>query len=118
MPQLQSPYPWFGGKSKVAPLVWERFGDVQNYVEPFFGSGAMLLSRPQPFSGLETVNDLDGFIPNFWRAVKADPAAVAAHVDWPISELDLHARHSWLVNTGRRFGDCASGREVDGATPR
>jgi site-specific DNA-adenine methylase len=37
---LKAPFPWFGGKSKVAPIVWERFGDVQNYVEPFFGSGA------------------------------------------------------------------------------
>ncbi len=42
---LKAPFPWFGGKSKVASLVWERFGDVQNYVEPFFGSGAVLLNR-------------------------------------------------------------------------
>ena len=35
---MKSPFPWFGGKSKVAEIVWERFGDVQNYVEPFFGS--------------------------------------------------------------------------------
>lgn len=37
---LKSPYPYFGGKSRVAHLVWDRFGDVPNYVEPFFGSGA------------------------------------------------------------------------------
>lgn len=43
---LKAPFPWFGGKSKVAGLVWERFGEVENYVEPFFGSGAVLLGRP------------------------------------------------------------------------
>lgn len=24
---LRSPFPWFGGKSKVANMVWERFGE-------------------------------------------------------------------------------------------
>lgn len=42
---LKAPFPYFGGKSKVAPLIWERFGVVSNYVEPFFGSGAVLLAR-------------------------------------------------------------------------
>lgn len=43
---LKTPYPWFGGKKMVAEAVWERFGDVANSVEPFFGGGAMLLNRP------------------------------------------------------------------------
>jgi DNA adenine methylase len=40
---LRAPFPWFGGKSRAAHLVWAAFGDVPNYVEPFFGSGAVLL---------------------------------------------------------------------------
>lgn len=98
---MKAPFPWFGGKSQIASQVWERFGDVRNYVEPFFGSGAMLLNRPQPFTGTETVNDLDGMVANFWRALAADPEAVAKHADWPVNELDLHARHLWLTNAGR-----------------
>lgn len=43
---LKAPFPWFGGKRKVAKEVWQRFGNVKNYVEPFFGSGAVLLGRP------------------------------------------------------------------------
>ena len=101
MKSLRSPYPWFGGKSAIMPAVWARFGDVRNLIDPFAGSLASILTRPQPFVGTETVNDADGFIPNFWRAVQADPEAVAAHADWPVSELDLHARHLWLTNTGR-----------------
>ena len=96
---LRSPYPWFGGKSKVASLIWERFGDVANYVEPFFGSGAVLLGRPHwPWQGtrIETVNDLNAWLVNFWRALQADPDAVTHHADWPVSELDLHARGDWL----------------------
>jgi hypothetical protein len=94
---LKAPFPWFGGKSRVADVIWSRFGNVPNYIEPFFGSGAVLLGRPSQFDGVETVNDLDGMVANFWRAVKADPEAVAFHADWPVNENDLHARHAWLV---------------------
>jgi len=92
-----APFPYFGGKRRVADLVWQRFGRVTNYIEPFFGSGAVLLSRPLPFDGVETVNDADGLLANFWRALKADPETVADHADWPVNENDLHAKHSWLV---------------------
>lgn len=94
--RLDAPFPWFGGKRKVAAEVWRRFGRVDNYVEPFFGSGAVLLGRPDP-QGNETVNDLDGYVANFWRAVIADPEAVARYADWPVNENDLHARHVWLL---------------------
>ena len=91
-----APFPWFGGKRRAAPLVWERFGDVPNYVEPFFGSGAVLLNRTTA-PGIETVNDLDGYLANFWRAVQADPETTARWADWPVNENDLSARHLWLL---------------------
>jgi DNA adenine methylase len=86
----------FGGKSAVAPLIWQRFGDVQNYVEPFFGSGAVLLARPHA-PKVETANDRDGLLSNFWRALKYEPEAVAWHADFPVSECDLHAWHLTLL---------------------
>jgi len=95
---LQAPFPYFGGKSKIADPVWCAFGAVNNYVEPFFGSGAVLLSRPEPVRGPETINDADGMVANFWRALQADTEAVADWADWPVNECDLHARHLWLVN--------------------
>ena len=102
--KLRAPFPWFGGKSAVASVVWQRFGDVRNYVEPFAGSLAVLLGRPHwPWEGnrIETVNDADCFLANFWRALQADPEGVARHCDWPVNEADLHARHLWLVNIAR-----------------
>ena len=80
--RFTAPFTYFGAKSRVAPLVWSRFGpDIPNYVEPFFGSGAVMLGRPGGASGTETVNDADGFLCNFWRAVTADPDTVAAYAD-------------------------------------
>ena len=108
---LRAPFPYFGGKSRIAADVWSRFGAVDNYVEPFFGSGAVLLGRPGggPHN-METVNDLDGHLCNFWRAVRSSPDAVAEFADWPVSEADLHARHLVLVEqreslTERLLGD-------------
>lgn len=94
---LKAPFPWFGGKSRAADLIWSRLGDVNNYVEPFAGSLAVLLGRPTPPRS-ETVNDLDCYVANFWRAIAVDPDAVALHADWPVNEADLHSRHLWLVN--------------------
>jgi len=104
---LRSPYPWFGGKSRIAPIIWEHLGNVPNYCEPFFGSGACLLSRPKghfaaDVNRIETVNDLDGMVCNFWRSLQAVPDEVAKWADWPVSEPDLHARHLWLTNEGRQ----------------
>lgn len=104
-----APFPWFGGKRDVALQVWDALGNVAHYVEPFFGSGAVLLQRPHS-AKFETVNDMDGLLANFWRAVRADPQAVADHADWPCNEADLHARHIWLVGqrdrlTERLMGD-------------
>jgi hypothetical protein len=100
---MKSPFPYFGGKARAASLIWSRLGDCRNYVEPFFGSGAVLLNRPTPFDGCETVNDWDGLLANFWRALRAEPDAVADHADWPVNENDLHARHAWLVGQKDRL---------------
>lgn len=93
----KSPVPvaWFGGKSRAASLIWARLGDVPNYVEPFFGSGAVMLGRPHE-PGIETVNDKDGFVSNAWRAIAADPEQTARWANNPVNENDLHARHVWL----------------------
>ena len=109
--RVHAPFPWYGGKARAAQLIWERLGNVGNYVEPFAGSLAVLLGRPHA-PGIETVNDKDAFISNFWRATCAtgDPDAVAYWCDQPADESMLHAVHSWLVNqreefTARLMGD-------------
>lgn len=94
---LRAPFPYFGGKSRIALEVWDRLGDTPNYVEPFFGSGAVLLARPHE-PRTESVNDVDCYLTNFWRAVREDPGGVATWADWPVSELDQNARHLWLLS--------------------
>ncbi len=104
---LVAPFPWYGAKKVPAAEIWARFGDVDHYIEPFAGSLAVLLARPGPLrpGTAETVNDADCLLANFWRAVRADPDAVAEAADWPVNEADLHARHLWLANRGREIAE-------------
>ena len=101
---LGAPFPWFGGKANAAALVWQAFGTVENYVEPFAGSAAMLLAAPDG-KRVSTINDADGFVANFWRAISMDPDDVAHYADWPCNEVDLFARHSWLVRQAQGLID-------------
>ena len=45
------------GKSRAAEVIWRAFGNPGTYIEPFFGSGAVLLGRHGKDFGVETIND-------------------------------------------------------------
>lgn len=104
---LPAPFPYFGGKRRAAETVWARLGDVGGYVEPFAGSAAVLLARPDmPGRRVETINDADGWLVNTWRAIQQAPDDVAAHAFGPVTEIDYHARLAWLQE--RRTDDLVS----------
>jgi DNA adenine methylase len=91
---LRAPFAWYGGKSRVAGEIWRRLGNPDYYIEPFAGSLACLLARPDGQRGrLETVNDADAFLTNFWRAARDKPAAVVKHSAHPRNKLEMQARH-------------------------
>lgn len=94
---LKAPFPWFGGKGKVASEIWRRFGDVELYLEAFGGSCGVLLNRPGRHKRKsEIINDINGFIINAYRAIEYDAAGVWRHCDYPISQIDMYARHAVL----------------------
>lgn len=94
---LQAPFPYFGGKRRAAPIIWKALGDVRNYIEPFCGSAAVLLARPQVDGRrIETLNDADGWLVNAWRSLQLDPEGTAHHAAGPVTEIDYHARLAWL----------------------
>lgn len=109
---LAAPFPYFGGKRRAASIIWDALGDPGGYVEPFAGSAAVLLARPA-FSGkrVETLNDADGWLVNAWRSIQLSPDAVAQHCEWPVTEIDYHARLAWLQ--ARRDADLVAWLEGD-----
>ena len=95
---LFAPFPYYGNKRRVAPIIWEALGDVPNYISCFGGALGELLARPAHHTPkIETANDISGQITNTWRAIQLYPEDTARAADWIVSELDLHARHRELV---------------------
>lgn len=94
---MKSPYSYFGGKRSVSNIIWSGLGNIENYIEPFFGSLSILLNNPQP-SKVETVNDLDCFLVNFWRSLQFDIDNIIKYAKFPVSEVELHSRHQWLLS--------------------
>jgi hypothetical protein len=109
---IAAPFPYFGGKRRAAPRIWQALGDPAGYVEPFAGSAAVLLARPT-FTGrrVETLNDADGWLVNTWRSIQLSPAEVAQHAWGPVTEIDYHARLAWLQQ--RRTPDLVAWMEGD-----
>ena len=60
-----------GGKEKIAPYILQTFpAKLAQYVEPFGGSGAVLLALPQDPSRLDIYNDLDAELVNLYSCIK------------------------------------------------
>lgn len=64
-----------GAKWGMAKMISSLFPPHRSYLEPFFGSGAVIFNK-QP-SAIETVNDIDGEIVNFFRVLKEDADKLA-----------------------------------------
>jgi DNA adenine methylase len=72
---MKPPFTYFGGKLSVARQIVALLPAHEHYVEPFAGSLAVLLAKPP--SPLETVNDLDGDLMNFWQMLRDRPEELA-----------------------------------------
>jgi len=101
MAGLKAPFSWYGSKSRSADLIWSMLGAPKVYAEPFAGSLAVLLRRPPTAHRRprEMVVDIDHHIVNFWRAVKADPEAVARNVAGNVGDQETlpgdHPGRAW-----------------------
>ena len=67
-----------GSKWRLAEQIVSLFPKHHSYLEPFFGSGAVLFSKPR--SNIETVNDLDGDVANLFQCIQKDPEKLSRMV--------------------------------------
>jgi len=72
---VRPPVAYYGAKTSLAPTIVSMFPEHKRYVEPFAGSLAVLLAKPQaPF---EVVNDLDHNLMVFWKVLRDRPEELA-----------------------------------------
>jgi DNA adenine methylase len=65
---------WYGGKYSHLDWLLPLLPECQHYCEPFGGSAAVLLNRPP--SPVETYNDVDGEVVNFFRVLREQREAL------------------------------------------
>lgn len=82
-----------GSKWSMAEWIIEHMPPHTVYLEPFFGSGAVLFNK-QP-SGLETINDIDGEVVNLFKVIRDNPQELSRVVHrTPYSREEYKAAHS------------------------
>ena len=77
-----------GSKWNLASWIIDHMPPHESYLEPFFGSGAVLFNK-EP-SRIETINDSDGEIVNFFRVCRDKPEELARAINltpWARDEL-------------------------------
>lgn len=106
---------YYGGKWNLAPWIISHFPPHKNYVEPCGGAAGVLLQKPR--SPLETYNDLDGNVVNFFRVLRDRPDELIRKIrltPWAREEYELSlepcedeierarrfAVNSWMCVTG------------------
>ncbi|MED4572628.1 DNA adenine methylase [Brevibacillus agri] len=78
-----------GSKWSMADWIIEHMPEHETYLEPFFGSGAVLFNKPP--SKIETVNDLDGQVVNLFRVIRDRPEELAEKIRWtPYSRQEYY----------------------------
>lgn len=67
-----------GSKWNLASWIINYFPEHHSYLEPFFGSGAVLFNKRR--SDIETINDLDGDVVNLFECIREDPEKLAGYI--------------------------------------
>lgn len=85
-----------GSKWRMADWIVSHMPKHKTYLEPFFGSGAVLFGKtPSP---IETVNDLDENVTNLFKLVRDFPEELARRIsDTPYSRQEYDMTFDGLV---------------------
>ena len=67
-----------GSKWSIADWIISFFPQHHSYLEPYFGSGAVLFNKSR--SNIETVNDLDGNVVNLFEWIRKAPEKLAREI--------------------------------------
>lgn len=85
-----------GAKWSIAEWIISHFPPHHSYLEPFFGSGAVLFRKAR--SNIETVNDLDGDVVNLFECIRRDPERLGRMVYYtPYSRREYERTYSQNV---------------------
>lgn len=96
---------YYGGKWKLAPWILSYFPKHNHYCEPCGGAASVLLQKPR--AHLETYNDVEGNVVNFFRMLRDRPEELVRKINltpWARDEYLAHYEtDSDPLEQARRF---------------
>lgn len=117
-----APFPWFGGKARLAPHIVPLLPAHTVYCEPFGGAASVLFAKAR--SKLEVYNDVDLGVVSFFRVLRDRPDELqhllaltpysrAEYLDcrdtWSDGADDLERARRWFCMTFQAFGGGGKG---------
>lgn len=88
---MKSPISWVGNKSSILKILYALFpAEYERYIEPFGGSGAVLLGKERQ-DRFEVFNDFNGNLVNLYRCMRDRPLAFIRELGF----LTLNAREDF-----------------------
>ncbi len=100
---MKPPFAYYGGKTAMAERIVSLMPAHRCYLELCFGSGAVLFAKGRV--PLEIVNDLDGGVVAFFRALRERPADLER-----VCRLTPYARAEYLASGGDTADDLERAR--------
>ena len=90
---IKTPVSWVGNKTSILHILYALFPiRYERYIEPFGGSGAVLLGKAEP-DKFEVYNDYNGNLVNLFRCMRDRPLSFIRELGF----LPLNARDDFLV---------------------
>lgn len=90
---IKSPVSWMGNKTSILHILYSLFPlNYGRYIEPFGGSGAVLLGKPVP-DKFEVYNDYNANLVNLFRCMRDRPLEFIRELGF----LNLNARDDFAV---------------------
>ena len=77
-----------GSKWSINQWIVDHFPKHHSYLEPFFGSGAVFFRKSR--SPIETINDIDGEVVNFFTCVRDKPEKLARYIEFTPYSRKVH----------------------------
>lgn len=90
---IRTPVSWVGNKTSILPILYAMFPTkYKKYIEPFGGSGAVLLGKKKP-DKFEVYNDYNNNLVNLFRVMKSRTLAFIRKLGF----LHLNSRDDFIV---------------------
>ena len=116
---------YFGGKFTFVDYLYEYFPEHTHFIDVFCGSMAVTLNKP--FSQIDTANDINSEVVNFFKVLRTQPTELIAQLEltpvsreeynnsWYKEQLsDLEKARRFYVRTRQSFYGLGSQRQNKG----